>query len=102
MNPVNGYTSGRAEGWHWQAPLVSKDDIDVCKHCPRADRMRLRRLPRWVWFGTSRKDERNLRRLDIELCDWPIRHHRMTKKRLKAWQHEAARQSATGMLSIPF
>jgi len=49
VNPTNGRTSGK-----WRvAILVHERDgslrarmIDTCKHCPHADKMRLRRVPK--------------------------------------------------------
>lgn len=68
MNPTTGRTSGRHGGWQyshtrsetWTNPttksgyvvpvaLVYKS-VDGCKHCPHADLIRLRRLPKWLQY----------------------------------------------------
>ena len=98
VNPTTGKTSGRIRRLMWSSAWNARGD--VCKHCPHADKIRLRRVPRWVWFDTSRAEERAHRR-----SKWgsEMPRHRKTKREVRAWQHDAAHRSMDGgMYSIPF
>lgn len=66
MNPNSGRTTGRHVGWKfshirnetWTNPTTGNGyvvpvamvytSVDGCKHCPHADRIRLRRVPKWL------------------------------------------------------
>ncbi len=65
MNPTTGRTPGRHGGWEfshttpdgevspdgtsaWAGPKLHYVSRDGCRHCPLADKMRLRRLPKWL------------------------------------------------------
>lgn len=109
MNPATGETSGRPHDFVFKgtgfivlSTFAQRTIWRVCHNDAYATKLRLRRIPRWVWFGTTRAQERFFRQQDREFERDMIRSGRMSKKRLAAWQHEAARQSETGMDSVPF
>ncbi len=61
MNPTTGKTSGDWRGisgfYDESERLDANGNLvpiprDISRHCPHADKLRLRRLPKWITFAT--------------------------------------------------
>lgn len=78
MNPTTGRTSGSQR----RAFLTADGEAfksDHCKHCPHADRIRLRRLPKWLLFNLpdSKRFRRELHREERRLINRSHNSHRL-------------------------